>query len=150
MQRLHYDIKGMSCAACVSHVERAIRSVLGEHDSFTVSLLTNSVSILMENDFSDTEKGMLEQRLSSAVRAAGYTLLLAPQSKEKTDAEYKKNRTRLLLSAFFTLILMYVAMGGMMGLPIPGFLVGAENLLKMARGKMSITLSYLLKFSVIK
>ena len=140
MQRLHYEIKGMSCAACVSHVERAIRSVLGEHDNFTVSLLTNSVSILMENDLSDTEKGMLEQRLATSIRAAGYTLLLAPQSKENTDAEYKKNRTRLLLSAIFTLALMYVAMGGMMGLPIPGFLVGAENLLKMATVQLCLTL----------
>ena len=46
MQRLHYGIKGMSCAACVAHVERAVKKVLGEGDTFTVSLLTNSVSIL--------------------------------------------------------------------------------------------------------
>ena len=51
MERLHYNIKGMSCAACVAHVERAVKSVLEEGDSFTVSLLSNSVSIIKEKAF---------------------------------------------------------------------------------------------------
>ena len=140
MKRLHYEIKGMSCAACVSHVERAIGSVLGKTDSFTVSLLTNSVSILTEKDLSNTEKEILEQRLASSIRAAGYTLLLVPQSNEKTDAEYKKNRNKLLLSVLFTLVLMYVSMGGMIGLPVPGFLTGEKNALVMAISQLCLTL----------
>ncbi len=139
--RLHYDIKGMNCAACVSHVERALRSVLRERDTVTVSLLTNSVSILTEKEYAASELAALEERLSSAVRHAGYTLL----TEESTDKEGEKNRefqkslVRLCLSAVFTLSVMYLAMGGMVGLPIPVFLKGAENGLWMALAQLILT-----------
>lgn len=40
MQR--YEITGMSCAACASHVEKAVAAVPGVQ-SVAVSLLTNSM-----------------------------------------------------------------------------------------------------------
>ena len=141
MQRLHYNIKGMSCAACVAHVERAVRSVLDEKDTFTVSLLTNSLSILPAREISDgTEKDVLEQKLASAVKAVGYTLLLTAPPAEKKDSEFRKNLIRLVISAVFTLAVMYIAMGGMMGLPIPPFLSGMENALPMAFTQLFLTL----------
>ena len=42
MQR--YDITGMSCAACASHVEKAVAAVPGVA-SVAVSLLTNSMQV---------------------------------------------------------------------------------------------------------
>ena len=70
----------MSCAACVAHVEKAVRRVLNENDRFTVSLLTNSVSILLFEDINRTEQEKLEAALSASVAAAGYELLLSPGS----------------------------------------------------------------------
>ena len=43
MNKLKYGVKGMSCSACVAHVERAARSVV--EGEVTVSLITNSIII---------------------------------------------------------------------------------------------------------
>ena len=39
-----YHVTGMTCAACSSHVERAVKAVDGV-TSVTVSLLTNAMSV---------------------------------------------------------------------------------------------------------
>ncbi len=141
--RLHYEIKGMSCAACVAHVERAIKGVLGDGDTVTVSLLTNSVSILTE---SDEHVEILEERLARAISAGGYTLLTERNAADKEDAssEYRRRRRSLIISAGFTLALMYLSMGGMIGLPMIPFLAGAENGLWMALAQLLLTIPVLI------
>lgn len=57
-----YKVTGMSCAACVARVEKAVQSVPGV-DSVAVSLLTNSMSV--EGDASPSA-------IAKAVSAAGY------------------------------------------------------------------------------
>lgn len=141
--RLHYEIKGMSCAACVAHVERAIRGVLGEQDTVTVSLLTNSVSILTE---SDEGVEALEERIERAVSAGGYTLVTERSEKNTQDAEseYRRRKRILLASILFTAALMYLSMGGMIGLPIPPFLRGIENGIWMALAQLMLTVPVLI------
>ena len=140
MKRIHYGIKGMSCAACVAHVERAVRGVVGEKGEITVSLLTNSVSILLDGDPTDAELEALGERLGASVRAAGYALLSEPVSAEKSSGEFKKRLIVLILSAFFTLGVMYLSMGGMVGLPIPAALTGTDGALPMALCQLALTL----------
>ena len=145
MKKLHYEIKGMSCAACVSHVERAIGSVLGEGDLFTVSLLTNSVSIDLKDE--NTDEKALEKQLASAVKGAGYTLLTEQdkaKEKPKKTSDFVIARRRLILSACFTVAVMYLAMGGMIGLPIPSFLKGTENAIWMAAAQLLLTVPVLI------
>ncbi|MBQ9759782.1 MAG: heavy metal translocating P-type ATPase [Clostridia bacterium] len=142
MKRLHYEIKGMSCAACVSHVERAIRGVLGEGEIFTVSLLTNSVSILINNDQKDL--ALLEKQLEEAIKNSGYTLLTNKKEEQKTGiSEFEIAKRKLIASAALTLAVMYLAMGGMIGLPIPEFLVGVENAIWMALSQLILTVPVL-------
>ena len=57
-----YQIKGMSCAACQAHVEKAVNSLDGVKKC-NVSLLTNSMQV--EGDVSD-------EMIIKAVRKAGY------------------------------------------------------------------------------
>ncbi len=140
MKRIHYGIKGMSCAACVAHVERAVRGVVGEKGEITVSLLTNSVLILLDGDPTDAELEVLGERLGASVRAAGYALLTEPVSPEKTSGERKKRLVALILSAIFTLGVMYLSMGGMVGLPIPTALTGTDGALPMAIAQLLLTL----------
>ncbi len=139
--RLHYEIKGMTCAACVAHVEKAILSVVSEKENVNVSLLTNSISIIVD-DSENVE--MLEQRLSAAIQKAGYTLVLHAEKKEKKDQEGQKRMTVLLLSAFFTLLVMYLSMGGMLGLPQIPFLSGVENAIWMCLAQFAFTFPVLL------
>ena len=121
MIRLHYPIKGMSCAACVAHVERAVKGALGEGDQFTVSLLTNSVTVLLNREeMNEKETEAFGARLAAAVKSAGYTLVTREEEpKQKGASEFQKALGRLIVSIVFTLAVMYLSMGGMMGLPIP-------------------------------
>ena len=138
MQRINYPIKGMSCAACVSHVERAVRSVIGEGDEVTVSLLTNSVSVFYQRELNGTEQEIMEQRIASSVKAAGYQLLKnAPEEKQR-DGEYRRALVRLILSGGLTLLLMLLSMGGMIGIPLPSILT--QRPLVMALCQLALTL----------
>ena len=49
MKKLKYGIKGMSCAACVAHVENAAAKICGK-ENITVSLLTNSITVIADDN----------------------------------------------------------------------------------------------------
>ena len=140
MKRIQYGIKGMSCAACVSHVERAVQKVLEQGDAFSVSLLTNSVVITTDREIDASELQALEAKLAASVASAGYELVKEQQKKTETDREFQKKRTRLIISAAFTLAIMYFAMGGMIGLPIPSFLKGTDGAIFMALLQLALCL----------
>ncbi len=119
-----YIVTGMSCAACQARVEKAVGKVPGV-SSVSVSLLTNSMGVEGTAQSCDIIK---------AVEDAGYgASLKGKQSQEKTsslsaeeealkDRETPKLKKRLLLSAFFLAVLMYITMGhNMWGWPLPAF-----------------------------
>ncbi len=124
-----YNVTGMSCAACSSRVEKAVKKVPGV-TACSVSLLTNSMGV----------EGMADEaEVIQAVENAGYGAAVkgreksGAQSERNTDAEEMLKdretpvlRHRLLASVGFLLVLMYVSMGHMMwGWPLPAFL--SEN-----------------------
>ena len=115
MQR--YEITGMSCAACASHVEKAVAAVPGVA-SVAVSLLTNSMQV----DYApDVDPDATARRILRAVDAAGYGASLASaesESAELEDTETPKLKKRLIASLCFLVPLMYVSMGHMIGLPL--------------------------------
>ena len=45
MKKIIFAVVGMTCAACVAHVERAARGALGEDVPFTVSLLSSTLTV---------------------------------------------------------------------------------------------------------
>ena len=119
-----YNVEGMHCAACVAHVEKAVRSVDGVED-VAVNLLTNSMTV---------EGTASEAAICEAVHKAGYgaskkiarDLTMdkdASASDELEDKETKKMVRRLILSVLFLLPLMYISMGHMLGLPLPSILM---------------------------
>ena len=109
----------MSCAACVAHVEAAAKKVCGE-GNVTVSLLTNTVTVLADDDADEKE---LFGKLKAALKSAGYTLVTDDGDRKSIEkAQQKRNIVKLTVSLVLTAILMYVAMGHMMGLPTPHIL----------------------------
>jgi heavy metal translocating P-type ATPase len=112
--KIRYNVKGMSCAACVAHVEHSAESVCGK-GRVTVSLLTNSITVEAD-DGADEEK--LYLTLKKALKSAGYTLE-RQGNEDVADAEYKRSIKRLIASAIITAVLMLVAMGHMVGIPMP-------------------------------
>lgn len=128
-----FTVTGMSCAACVARVEKAVSGVEGV-SSCSVSLLTNSMGV---------EGTASPDAIISAVKAAGYGASLkgaesAPANEAMDaleDCETPVLKQRLFASLGFLLILMYLSMGhGMWGFPVPLFLDGnpiAQGILQM-------------------
>ncbi len=107
----------MTCAACVAHVEKAVRGVEGV-TGVSVNLLTNSMNV---------EGDARAEKIIEAVRGAGYgASVQGLQNKSDSpggileDRETPELIKRLVSSAVFLLILMYISMGhGMWGFPLP-------------------------------
>jgi len=118
-----FDVKGMTCSACSAHVEKSVKKLEGIN-SITVSLLSNS----MEVDF-DPEKVTVEE-ICKAVASGGYGAsprgaeAKAEKAAPSQDEELKGMKNRLIASIILLVILMYVAMGHMMGIPMPKILHG--------------------------
>ncbi len=118
-----YNVTGMSCAACSARVEKAVVSKVEGVTACSVSLLTNSMGV---------EGSASPQAVIRAVQDAGYGAAVKGAVKERSEAadalkdtESPKILKRLIASLGFLLVLMYVSMGHMIGLPLPPFL--AEN-----------------------
>ena len=112
-----FIVRGMSCAACSSRVEKAVSKVPGV-DSCSVSLLTSRMNV--EGTAPDSE-------IIKAVTDAGYSAEAEGKKTEKNEDELKDRETpklikRLVISVAITCILMYFSMGHMMwSWPLPSF-----------------------------
>ncbi len=118
-----YIVTGMTCAACVSRVEKAVSKVQGV-ENCSVSLLTNSMAV---------QGSAKPDDVIAAVTAAGYGASVkdAEKTSHTADEDQLKDRdTPLLLKRFlssliFLAALMYISMGHTMwGWRLPSFLEG--------------------------
>lgn len=137
-----FSITGMSCAACQSRVEKAVNGLDGVSVA-SVNLLTNSM-------VADYDENILScDDIIKAVEKAGYGAKVASDNEagkgsankagDKTNGEgdaneeiYADFKRRLIVSFAFLIPLMYVSMGHMVGLPLPGFLSGHSNAVSFA------------------
>ena len=132
--RKKFNVTGMTCSACSAHVEKAVSKVEGVKN-VAVNLLSGNMNV----DYDESITG--DQAIIDAVVAAGYGASLpAATAKNKKAAaaaptvedEIHSMRNRLIISFIFFIPLMYVSMGHMIGLPLPGFLAGTENAIAFA------------------
>ena len=106
-----YTITGMTCAACASGIEKTVCKLNGvEH--VDVSLMGESMEV--EYD----EKNLSDESIRRAVTSLGYGAYdygAAPVRKKK---EFSL-KIRFILSLCLLIPEMYLAMGHMLGLPVP-------------------------------
>lgn len=126
MKRQKYNVTGMTCAACQANVEGRVKKIEGVMD-VEVSLLSNRMSV-------DYDEGVTDDReIIAAVTEIGYgasVMGTAPQKAENSaENEGRSMLKRLISSVVLMIPLMYIAMGHMMALPMPSFLVGSQNAL---------------------
>ena len=144
-----FDITGMSCSACSSRVEKAVRRVPGTKD-VTVNLLTNSMKLSYD------EGSTSEADIIAAVEKAGYGA--SPAGKARQDAPavredpVKKNiaemKHRLIWSIVFLLPTMYLSQHGLLstlfGLPVPSVVQevfdGPQNAISFAFAQLLLVL----------
>lgn len=125
------SLKGMTCASCAMAVERVIGKLDGV-DEVSVNLATEKAKVLY-----DTSKTGISD-IKNAVLKAGFEALDIETTKQAQKEDDRKINERKLLwkkfliSAIFTVPLFYIAMGHMIGLPLPQIITPEVNPLNFA------------------
>ena len=134
MKTCKFNVTGMTCAACQANVTKAAMKLQGTQKA-DVNLLSNSMTVTFD------ETKLSEQDFIDAVNNIGYGASIYGENKKsqlksewqdrkKTEKEnISSMQKRLISSIVFLVIVMYIAMGHMLGLPLPHFLQGTQNAL---------------------
>lgn len=133
MRKETYDVTGMTCSSCVRHVEKAVEKQPGVK-KVTVNLLKNSMVV----DYDENKLNQAE--IEHAVSDAGYGANLRSKNADLTkdteensaQKEYESYKRRLIWSIVFTVPLIYLSMGHMLGWPLPFFFLGTTNAITFA------------------
>lgn len=146
MKTEKYNVTGMTCAACQANVTRCVQKLDGVED-VNVSLLANQMTVSYD------ENKLRPENIISAVEGAGYGASSMEKALEKDtgfrgewqlrkkQAENSRQsmKKRLIYSVVLLVPLMYIAMGSMLGLPVPGFFTGTQNALVSALAQLLLT-----------
>lgn len=119
MKRLKFDVIGMTCSSCQSHVERAVLKLNGINKA-EVNLLLNNMVVEFNENLLD------ENTIIKAVRDAGYDAKISQNVKEnnkkksldetkldETNENIKSMKFRVIFSFCLLIPLMYVSMNHM-------------------------------------
>lgn len=125
MNNEKYNVTGMTCAACSLAVEKSVSKLEGISE-VKVNLITNTMEVTYE------DKSLTPDDIISAVERAGYG---AEQSVDEIKMEIEQKHLqeklafekRLKISLIFTVPLLYITMGHMIGLPIPSWMSPHEG-----------------------
>ena len=139
-----FEVSGMTCTACSAHVEKAVCRVPGVQ-KVNVSLMTNSMQV----DYDQTQTS--PDAIIAAVESGGYGASLpapagsagkaaARRGPDPMEEELTGMKRRFSLSMVFLLPLFYIAMGHMMGWPLPGFFHDPGNVFVVAFLQFLLTL----------
>lgn len=138
MTQKTFRIEGMTCASCSAAVERVTRKLDGVTQS-NVNLATEKLKISYE-----PSKVKISD-IKNAVEKAGYKAIMEEETsidtdKERKDAEIKQLWRRFLLGVIFTVPLLYISMGHMIGLPLPNFLHPSMNPVNFSLAQLLLTI----------
>ena len=139
-EKKEYKLSGMTCAACATTVEMAVKDLETVED-VNVNLATERLSLLPKEGFDS-------QQVLDAVAEAGY------QAEEKGKdrpshvseeaaikaQEFQKKKQQLLILLLTALPLLYISMGSMVGLPLPSFLDHMAHPLVFVLSQLLLTL----------
>ena len=132
-----FALEGMTCASCAQTIEKVVNKLAGVQTA-SVNLATEK----MQARFNPDEISATD--IIQAVEDAGYKAILdGSETGEKTDkkqAHIKEMWTRVIWSAIFTVPLLYIAMGPMIGLPIPSVLDPVHHADRFAIVQLLLTL----------
>lgn len=113
-----FDIEGMTCSSCAQTIEKATKKLAGVNNS-AVNLATEKMTV----QYDPTVLNVSD--ITKAVTEAGYEAheevgsAAVDSDREKKQQHIKDVWRRFIMSAIFTIPLLYIAMGHMVGLPLP-------------------------------
>lgn len=114
-----YTIKGMTCAACSSAVERVTRKMEGVAES-NVNLTTGLMTITYD------ESKVTPELIVKKVDRAGFgaELYVEEKKEENKEDDVEKTKRRLICNIILAIPLLYICLGHMLPitLPLPAFM----------------------------
>jgi len=130
-----FKIEGMTCSACANRVERVTKKLDGVENS-SVNFATENLTVNIDEDIIGYAK------IKEAVDKAGYKLI---KEEEKDSGKSKIDESKLLLirfivSACFSIPLLIITMGHMVGMPLPNIIDPMNNSLNFAIIQIILTL----------
>lgn len=136
-----YAIKGMTCAACSSAVERVTRKIDGVSES-NVNLTTGYMTITYE------ESKVTPEAIIKKVDRAGFHAELYVEEKKDDGKEedVRKMKCRLICNIILAIPLLYICLGHMVPitLPLPAFMDMHEAPLIFAFIQLALTIVILI------
>ena len=141
-----FDVTGMTCSACSSHVEKSVGKLTGV-ENVSVNLLTNSMQVEFDENKLDTVgiikavedagygAAVKDEHAKSGAKTSGQSDSQENNGLSAVEQNVKNMKKRLIVSLIFWIPLMYVSMGHMiyqwLNIPMPpftmNFLHGNEN-----------------------
>lgn len=122
VQHKTFAIDGMSCASCAQAVEKAVNKLSGIANA-NVNLATEKLFVEYDPttlNISDIIKSVTEAGFTATEEIDSTSTV--DKDREKKQKHIKEMWNRFWLSAVFAIPLLYVAMGHMIGLPIPSII----------------------------
>lgn len=119
MKSLILSIDGMTCSACSNGLEKYLNKQNG--------IFNSSVNLVMANaTITYDEKILNQEKIEKYIKQAGFKSL-GVFKKINTKKNSKKEKIQFIIFTILAIILMYIAMGHMVGLPIINFLSPHNN-----------------------
>ena len=142
IQIINLDIQGMTCAGCVNSVEKALGNVDGV-DLAEVNFALNRAAVHYNPEIANPSV------LESAVEEAGFKAQRlkdtedAPEPSEQSEQEYLKFRSKMWLALGFSVPLVLLAMGPMLGFSLPNWFAPETEPLRYGLIQLLLTLPVL-------
>ena len=130
-----FKVYGMTCSACASRVERVTRKLEGVKDA-SVNFATEKLTVTVEKNKISYEK------LKTTIDKAGYRLVDETNLKTETKevSESRRLFNRFIISLVFTVPLLIISMGHMIGMPLLSIINPKINPLNFALVQFVLTL----------
>ena len=131
MKKVILSIDGMTCSACSNGLEKYLNKQEGIKEA-TVNLVMNTASI----EYND--KSLTLSDLDKFVEKAGFKSL-GVSNFEKEQNQTSKDKCKLIAISCFSVVILYISMAHMVGLPSIPYLQMVENSINYAIALLTLT-----------
>lgn len=135
-----YIIEGMSCASCAMTIENAVSKIPGV-DKASVNLATEIMTVEANDSVTPEDIAKVVDGVGYGARPRGKSVEEELEEKnEKKEAHLREMKRNLIISAIFTVPLLFIAMADMVGIPMPAFLSPMQSPVSYALIQLALVL----------
>ena len=135
-----YIIEGMSCASCAMTIENAVSKIPGV-DKASVNLATEIMTVEANDSVTPEDIAKVVDGVGYGARPRGKSVEEELEEKnEKKEAHLREMKRNLIISAIFTVPLLFIAMADMVGIPMPAFLSPMQSPVSYALIQLALSL----------